>query len=201
MDRSEPIDPVCSCCFAFGTYGAAPRAKATPEGTYGGASAPLRELIVLDMCTFEVFPLIELLACELLATKGWIFKMAAGTELLANARLERLSEVPLASESREPPRMPSDVEVLRMLPSTPEVLTELALWDGTLVTSKLAQVTGDAVEFTFPKLLPPPGVKPPHAVNDALWAAATAAGTNAGAVTGSPLFRIAEEAEVAEVNE
>lgn len=36
-----------------------------------------------------------------------------------------------------------------------------------------------------------PGVTPPQALNEALWAAATAAGTNAGADTGSLLFLIA----------
>lgn len=38
---------------------------------------------------------------------------------------------------------------------------------------------------------PLPGVTPPHALREALWAAATAAGTNDGADTGSRLFLIA----------
>lgn len=38
---------------------------------------------------------------------------------------------------------------------------------------------------------PLPGVTPPHALREALWAAATAAGTNEGADTGSRLLLIA----------
>lgn len=38
---------------------------------------------------------------------------------------------------------------------------------------------------------PLPGVTPPHALREALWAAATAAGTNDGADTGSRLLLIA----------
>lgn len=36
-----------------------------------------------------------------------------------------------------------------------------------------------------------PGVTPPQALKEALWAAATAAGTNAGAETGNLWFLIA----------
>jgi hypothetical protein len=63
----------------------------------------------------------------------------------------------------------------------PEGTLGVSFWVG--ITDEVAVKVACAMDF--------PGVTPPQALRDALWAAATAAGTNAGADTGSLLFLIA----------
>lgn len=126
-ERSPPkAPPACRfCCFAFGTYGAAPRAKATPEGTYGGAFALPIALVALDVRRFGGFPFRELLTCKLPGTNGCAFRLEGRLPSVVNVVPERVSEVPLLSDSKEPPTMSRDADVLGLLTSITEVMIEL----------------------------------------------------------------------------